>query len=93
MSNALRWGIIGAGNIAHKLADAVNYDPDSTLVAAASKTPGKAKAFAEKYRIDDHTRYEELLQRADIDIIYVATTHNFHFENTLAALAAKTLYR
>ena len=88
MSKPLQWGIIGAGNIAHKLAEAVNYDPDSTLVAAASKTPGKAKAFAEKYRIDAHTHYEELLQRADIDVIYVATTHNFHFENTLSALEA-----
>lgn len=76
----IRWGILGTGNIAHKLANAVQYDWDSQLVACASRTPGKAQAFAEHYGIDAHDQYEALLAREDIDVVYIATTHNAHHE-------------
>ncbi|GGX47263.1 Gfo/Idh/MocA family protein [Saccharospirillum salsuginis] len=83
----IRWGILGAGNIAHKLADAVRYDADSQMVACASRTPGKARSFAENYDIDAYDSYEALLERDDIDVVYIATTHNFHHDNGRLALA------
>lgn len=85
----LRWGIIGAGLIAHKLADAVNINPDSTLVAVASKSAERAQAFAEQYNIEGTDDYAALLSRTDIDVVYIATTHNFHYENALLALQHK----
>ncbi len=78
----LRWGIIGAGVIAHKMADAIALDPHSELVAVASKTPEKAQQFAQKHRISACGNYQELVERADVDVVYIATTHNFHFDNT-----------
>lgn len=81
----VRWGILGAGNIAHKLAEAVNLDPHSDLVAVASRTPGKADRFAAEYRIESES-YEKLVSREDIDVVYVATTHNFHYSNAKLAL-------
>lgn len=88
MSTPIRWGILGAGIIAHKLAEAVGIDPNSQLVAVASNTPGKAESFVKKTgtNIDSHTNYQDLVARRDIDVVYVATTHNLHFENTLLAL-------
>lgn len=88
MNTPIRWGILGAGNIAHKLAESVCIDPDSKLVAVASNTPGKAERFVEKYgtEIQGCSSYIELVTRDDIDVVYVATTHNLHFENTLLAL-------
>lgn len=87
MSNpTLRWGIIGAGIIAQKMADAIALDPDSDLVAVASKTLEKAEVFALRNGIEASNDYQSLLTRADIDVVYVATTHNFHFENTQLAL-------
>lgn len=85
----LRWGIIGAGLIALKLADAVNINPDSTLVAVASKSAERAQAFASQYGIDGTDDYAALVGRADIDVVYIATTHNFHYENALLALQHK----
>ena len=85
----LRWGIIGAGLIAHKLADAVNIDPNSTLVAVASKSAERAQSFAAQYGIEGTDDYAALASRADIDVIYIATTHNFHYENALLALQHK----
>lgn len=86
---SLRWGIIGAGLIAHKLADAVNINPDSTLVAVASKSAERAQTFAEQYGIESTGDYAALVSRPDIDVIYIATTHNFHYENALLALQHK----
>lgn len=82
----LRWGIIGAGNIARKLANAVLLDPSSELVAVASKSLERSQPFADTYQIDACTSYNALVERDDIDVVYVATTHNFHYENTLLAL-------
>lgn len=88
-SKKIGWGIIGAGVIAHKLADAVLFDPDSTLVAVASKSLHRAEEFAAQYSIDAAKSYETLVQRNDIDVIYIATTHNFHYENARLALKHK----
>lgn len=82
----LRWGIIGLGNIAHKMADALSLTPGNQLYAVASKTPSKATAFAGRYNIDHVFSYQEIVNCKEIDIIYVATTHNFHFENAKLAL-------
>jgi len=82
----LKWGIIGAGNIANKMADALRITPNNQLFAVASKTPSKAKIFADKNGIENIYSYEEIVNNKEIDIIYVATTHNFHFDNAKLAL-------
>jgi len=82
----LNWGIIGAGIIAYKLADALKLNPNSQLFAVASKTPSRAKIFAEKNSVENAYSYEEIVNSKEIDIIYVATTHNFHFDNAKLAL-------
>lgn len=82
----LKWGIIGAGIVANKMADALNINPDSTLSAVASKTYSRAKAFADKHSIEHAYSYQQIVTSAEVDIIYVATTHNFHFENAKLAL-------
>lgn len=85
----IRWGILGAGGIAHKLADAVTNHTQSTVVAVASRTPGKARAFADAEGIEHALNsYEELVTRDDIDAVYVATTHNDHHTPALLAIEA-----
>lgn len=89
MENTIRFGIIGAGKIAHKFCDAVRKTEGAGMVAVASRTPGKAQAFAVQEGLDAaYDGYEGLLARADIDAVYVATTHNFHYENVRQALLA-----
>lgn len=82
----LNWGIIGAGIIAHTMADAISIASGNRLFAVASKTPDKARAFAEKHNIAHVFSYQEIVESSEVDIIYVATTHNFHFENAKLAL-------
>lgn len=80
------WGIIGAGIIAEKMADALHQNQNSKLLAVASKSIDRAKNFADKNKVPIACSYNEIVNNNDIDIIYVATTHNFHFKNAKLAL-------
>lgn len=82
----LNWGIMGAGNIAVKLADALALNANSELVSISSKSMERAAKFAEKYNIKAFDNYQTMFDESDVDVIYVATTHNFHYENTKMAL-------
>lgn len=82
----LRWGIIGAGNIAAKMTDALAKNQHSELIAVASKSLEKAQGFASEHGIKHAFNYDEIVNCKEIDIIYIATTHNFHFENARLAL-------
>ena len=86
MQKTYNWGIMGAGIIARKMADALQTNERSSLLRIASKDPDRAERFAAEMGVPRHGSYEELLQDPDIDVVYVATTHNFHYENAAAAL-------
>jgi len=90
MSKTYRWGIVGAGEIAHKFADAVSHVENAKLQAVASTNSQRAEEFAQKYSIPYHyDSYDQLYSDDTVDIVYVATTHNFHCKNTVDALNAK----
>ncbi|WP_062136404.1 Gfo/Idh/MocA family protein [Demequina aestuarii] len=87
---AYRWGIMGAGGIARKLADAVTRYTQSEVVGVASASGvERAQQFADEKGIAAaYGSYEELLADESIDIVYVATTHNNHHEPALLAIEA-----
>ncbi|QBG46225.1 Gfo/Idh/MocA family oxidoreductase [Verrucomicrobia bacterium S94] len=81
------WGIIGCGGIANKFADGLAVLPGGELYAGASRTPGKAEAFIEKHGgTTAYTDYSALVVDPRVDAVYVATTHNFHYENVKLCL-------
>ena len=51
MSNKIKWGIIGLGNIANKFAEDLQRSNNSVLYAVASRNGEKAKLFSEKYKL------------------------------------------
>ena len=84
--DVIQWGILGCGLIAHAFAEGLKQIPDAKLEAVASKS-GKAEAFGQKFNVEKHfSTYEQLVNDSDVDIVYVATTHNFHYENMLLCL-------
>lgn len=86
MHNTYNWGIMGAGIIARKMADALRTNQRSRLLRVGSKSPQRAESFARELDVPRHGSYNDLLQDPEIDVVYVATTHNFHYENAAAAL-------
>ena len=55
----LIWGIIGAGIIANKMANALKITGNNQLYAVASKTPSKARIFANKYGVENAFSYQD----------------------------------
>lgn len=89
MSKKYNWGIIGLGNIAHKFAEDLLLVEDANLFGVASRNSEKAKSFSEKFRADKYYgTYQELADDPQIDVVYIATPHPFHFENTMMCLEA-----
>lgn len=87
MHKKINWGIIGLGTIAHKFAADLQLSNNSTLYAVASRNLEKAKIFSEKYQSVIYCdSYEKLANIPEIDVIYIATPHTFHFENTMMCL-------
>ena len=85
----INWGIIGCGNIANRFAVGLDAVKGTTLKAVASRTPGKAAGFAKNHGGDVCADYETLVKRDDIHVVYIATTHNFHYEHVKLALEHK----
>ncbi len=85
----VRWGILGAGKIAHTFVNDIAYVSDAVVQAVASRSLESATEFALQYAIPTaHGSYQELYEDPDIDAIYIATPHNFHLQQTLASLKA-----
>ena len=77
-----RFGIIGAGSIAAHFCKGVKLVEGAEVVAVASSSEERAKAFAQANGVPQaYGSYEEMLRSADINVVYIATTHNFHMDN------------
>lgn len=80
-------GILGAGGIAHKMADTINQMNDATLYAIGSRTIEKAQLFAKEFDIPKYYgSYEALAKDNNIDLIYIATPHSRHYEDCMLCL-------
>lgn len=85
----LRWGLLSAGSIARTLAQAIAQVEGGEVVAVAARDGDRAAAFAAELGIPrSYGSYAELYADPDVDAIYVASTHPFHRDQALAAVAA-----
>lgn len=95
MANTFKIAIMGAGNIAGQMAEAINglkgikglSEREVEAYAVASRDAKKARQFAEKWNFTKYYgSYEELVQDAEIDLIYIATPHSHHYENAMLCI-------
>ena len=90
MNKNYRWGILGAGRIADKFCTALDFVKGSEVYAVASRDVEKAKTYASKYNASRYyNNYDDLIKDENVDIIYIATPHAFHYEQTLDCLRHK----
>lgn len=89
MEKIFKVGIIGAGHIACKAAYTVNRMDGFEMYAVASRSLGKAEAFARDNNVRKaYGSYDELIADPEVDMLYIATPHSHHFDVTIQALAA-----
>ena len=100
-SSLVRWGIVGAGNIAHRFARSLANEPRSELTTISCRSAAKATAFALEHGVAAEgalsdealggvagSAHAALLTRPDVDAVYVALPHHLHAEWVVAALRA-----
>lgn len=80
-------GIIGAGSIAHKMAEALAPLDDYGVYAIASRDRQKADEFAARWNVaKSYGSYETMVEDEEIDLVYVATPHSHHYDHALLAV-------
>jgi predicted dehydrogenase len=85
----VRWGILGTGRIAGLFATGLGSVPAAEIAAVGSRTQAAADTFGDRFAIPRrHGSYAALAADPDVDVIYVATPHTQHAENSLLCLAA-----
>lgn len=88
----IRFGILGAGNIAHRFAASLAKVEGAELVAASRRTAEKAAAFLAEVPCASGARaygdHEALLADPEVDAIYLALPHDLHHAWALRALDA-----
>lgn len=83
---SLRWGIIGTGEVAVQMAEALAFI-GSPMTAVASRREEKAERFGRKFGIPAVTTdYEALCAREDVDVVYIDLPHTLHSGAALCAL-------
>lgn len=86
----IRWGLIGCGDVANKrVAQAIQSEPRSQLVAACRRDETKLRAFCDKFSVEQpFVDCEQLIAEANVDAVYIATPVREHLPQTLAAARA-----
>ncbi|KAH8656961.1 putative Trans-1,2-dihydrobenzene-1,2-diol dehydrogenase [Tricladium varicosporioides] len=97
----VKWGILATGGIATTFAKDLLTSPASRHVgdvnhdivaAASSSSASRAQTFLDDIKAPSTAKaygsYHELVKDPNVDIIYVATPHSHHFQNTMLCLNA-----
>lgn len=83
----MNWGIIGFGRIARKFVESSRYLKEHKIVAVGSKSLSKDDPlFIENSQVKIYRDYNELLEDENIDAVYIALPHKFHYEWVIKAL-------
>lgn len=84
----IKVGFLGAGNIAHTLAETFLFLKDKfELYGVASKELKRSEEFKNKYGFKKaYKDYEEMLNDKNIDLIYISTTIAEHYKHIKMSL-------
>ncbi|KAL8702879.1 MAG: hypothetical protein Q9201_003942 [Fulgogasparrea decipioides] len=99
--HTVRWGILATGLIADLFVKDLILDPSTRDVSdvkhevkavASSSSADRARKFIQDCKVPEgaaaYGSYEELVKDTNVDIIYVATPHSHHYQNTMLCLEA-----
>jgi predicted dehydrogenase len=91
MSERLRIGIVGTGNIARSYARAYHDIPEAEVVALCDIVPGKAAAFGQQQSFPEakcFTDYRDMIDKCSLDAVSISTPNASHSFISVDALTA-----
>ncbi|MFQ5553770.1 MAG: Gfo/Idh/MocA family protein [Acidimicrobiia bacterium] len=85
----VRWGVVGTGGMAAKMAATLASVEEARVVAVGSRSLDTAEFFAGAHGIEAAVgSHDAVATCEDVDVVYVATTNELHHANVLASIAA-----
>ncbi len=81
-------GIVGCGVIGSRLADSFTEHAETTVWGACDIVAERAESFADDYDAEPFTDHTEMVERDEIDIVYVGVPPVHHVEVATDALDA-----
>lgn len=90
MNKPLRFGILGAGNIATKMAATLDFLRNELIpYAISARDISRAEALRSKFNFEKaYGSYDEMLRDPNVDVVYISTTNPMHYEHAKASLLA-----
>lgn len=83
----IRWGLLSTANINKKIIPAIRDSSRGSLVAVASRSADRARAYASSWSIPRwFGSYEDMLTSGEIDAVYLSLPNHLHAEWTIRAL-------
>ena len=87
--DVIRWGLLSTARINRALLGPLARSERSELAAVASRSPARARAYADRFGIPrSYGSYDELLADPQIDVVYISLPNSLHCEWTVAAAEA-----
>ncbi len=85
----VRWGILSTARINAFVIPGLHESPLTDLVAVASRTEERARAYAHEWGIPRaYGTYDELLADPDVEVVYISVPNGPHVEWSIRALEA-----
>ena len=86
----LRWGLLGASNIAKQwLHTSISKHPDCEVVSVYSRDKERAAAYAKDLGLRrNFTDLDAFLSDPELDAVYISTTNDKHHDEAIAAAKA-----
>lgn len=83
----MKLALLGAGNIARKMANTVNEMEGVELYAVAARDLDRAQAFAAEYKVEKaFGSYEEMVQDPGVELVYICTLNHVHLDHVKLCL-------
>jgi 1,5-anhydro-D-fructose reductase (1,5-anhydro-D-mannitol-forming) len=85
----MKWGLIGASDIAAGHMIGAIRASGGDIVSVLSSSANRARSYAETHDIaNGYTDLDTLLTRDRVEAVYISTTNDKHFPQAMAAIAA-----
>jgi predicted dehydrogenase len=87
-TECLKIGFLTTGHSANTMAASINKRLNNAFIyAVSSRSPERAKAFAEKHNIPNaYGSYRELAEDPNINLVYISSPSAFHYEHVKLCL-------